>query len=308
MIMSMDKSIKQLAIIGPTASGKSKLAVSIAQQINALILSLDSLSLYKEINIVSAKPTLSEREDMEHYGIDLLYPDEHFDVTLFGKLYQDAYRTAKKEGKNLIIVGGTSFYLKSLIEGISPLPPRDDTAIRKINEAVLNNKEAYQMLSQLDPEYMMAIASNDSYRIHKALEIYYATNEIPSLYFKNNPPVPVIQGELPIYHILTERTHLRKRIAQRTTEMIINGLIDEIAYLEKKYSRRPNCMKAIGIRETLSYFDGFYDRTILAEKISTNTARLAKRQETFNQSQFKNIISLELNDLKKRILEEVKIL
>ena len=303
----MNQSIKQLAIIGPTASGKSKLAVSIAQNKDAVILSLDSLSLYKEIDIVSAKPILRERGGIEHYGIDLLFPDEPFDVTLFGKLYQDVYAAASREGKNLIIVGGTSFYLKILIEGISPLPPRDDTVTRKVNEAVLNIKEAYQILSQLDPNYMTAIASSDSYRIRKALEIFYATGEIPSLYFKNNPPVPVIRGKLPIYHILTERTHLRKQISQRTTEMINNGLIDEIAYLEKKYSRRPNCMKAIGIKETLSYLDGSYGRTILTEKISTNTARLAKRQETFNQSQFRNITSLDLNSLDKRIFEEIDI-
>ena len=303
----MNQRIKQLAIIGPTASGKSKLAISIAQQINAHILSLDSLSLYKEIDIVSAKPTLLERKDIKHYGIDLLYPDEPFDVTLFNKLYHDVYRQATQEGKNLIIVGGTSFYLKSLIEGISPIPPKDDTVTMRVNEAVLNIHQAYQMLLQLDPLYMESIASNDSYRIQKALEIYYTTGEIPSLYFREHPPEPAIFGKLPLYRISTERFLLRKRIAQRTTEMLNNGLIDEVAYLEKKYSRSPNCMKAIGIKETLMYLDGLYDKRTLEEKITTNTARLAKRQTTFNQSQFENHLSLDLESLGKRILEEINI-
>ena len=303
----MNQSIKQLAIIGPTASGKSKLAVSIARQINAVIFSLDSLSLYKEINIVSAKPTLSEREDVEHYGIDLLYPNEPFDVVLFGKLYQSVYKKAAQEGKNLIIVGGTSFYLKSLIDGISPMPPKDETVSKKVNEAILDRSEVYQMLSHLDPHYMVGIPSNDSYRIGKALEIFYATGEIPSVYFRNHPPLPTILGKLPLYRIVAERPLLRNRIHQRTAEMLQNGLIDEVAYLEKKYSRTPHCMKAIGIKETLMYLDGLYDRAALEEKISTNTARLAKRQTTFNQSQFENHLSLDLESLEKRILEEIEI-
>jgi len=303
----MDKSIKQLAIIGPTASGKSKLAISIARQINAVILSLDSLSLYKEIDIVSAKPIISERGEIEHYGIDLLYPDEPFDVTLFSKLYQDVYRLAVQEGKNLIVVGGTSFYLKSLLDGISPMPPKDKTVSKKVHESILDIGEAYRMLSHLDPHHMAGIASNDSYRIRKALEIFYATGEIPSVYFKNHPPVSTILGKLPLYRIVTERALLRNRIIYRTAEMLQNGLIDEVAYLEKRYSRSPNCMKAIGIKETLMYLDGLYDKMTLEEKITTNTARLAKRQTTFNQSQFDNHLSLDLENLEKRILEEMKI-
>ncbi len=302
----MDKSIKQLAIIGPTASGKSKLAVTIAQKFNALILSLDSLSLYKEIDIVSAKPTLLEREGIDHYGIDLLYPDEPFDVILFSKLYQDTYAKALKEGKNLVIVGGTGFYLKSLIDGISTLPPKDNNVLKKVEEEILDIDKSYQMLSLLDPQYMANIASSDRYRIQKALEIYYATNQVPSAYFKDNPPKPTISEKLPLYHISTQRTLLRQRIALRTVKMIENGLIDEVAYLEKKYSRKPHCMKSIGIKETLSYLDGRYNYTTLLEKISTNTARLAKRQTTFNQSQFNDLITLELEGLEKRILEDIK--
>lgn len=307
MIILMDNSIRQLAIIGPTASGKSKLAVSIAQKANALILSLDSLSLYKEIDIVSAKPTLRDQGGVDHYGIDLLYPDEPFDVTLFSKLYQDVYKRAAQEGKNLIIVGGTGFYLKSLIDGISPLPPKDKAVSRKVHEAILDSGKVYRMLSDLDPHYMAGIASGDSYRIQKALEIFYATGDIPSVYFRNNPPLPAIAGQLPLYRIVTDRPLLRKRITQRTAEMLQNGLIDEVAYLERKYSRTPRCMKAIGIKETLMYLDGLYDRNTLEEKISTNTARLAKRQTTFNQSQFENHLSLDLESLEKRILKEVEI-
>lgn len=307
MMASMNNTVKQLAIIGPTASGKSSLAIGIAKKWNALILSLDSLSLYKEIDIVSAKPVRQEQEGIRHYGIDVIYPDRPFDVTLFAKVYQEAYLSAEKKGKNLIIVGGTGFYLKSLIDGISPLPPKDERVTQKVYNAMLNREEAYQILSGLDPHYMHAIAVGDSYRIQKALEIYYATNIKPSHYFRNNPPRSAIRGQLPLYRILTDKTLLRSRIAKRTAQMLQRGLIDEVAYLERKYSRTPHCMKAIGIKETLMYLDGLYDRNTLEEKISTNTARLAKRQTTFNQSQFENHLSLDLESLEKRIMKEIEI-
>ena len=304
MMAPMNQTIKQLAIIGPTASGKSSLAVSVAKEIDAVILSLDSLSLYKEIDIASAKPTPQERAGIHHYGIDMIYPDNTFDVTLFAKLYQEAYSDAEKKGKNLIIVGGTGFYLKSLIDGISSLPPKHPTVSQKVQEAMSDRDDAYRMLSTLDPRYMHKISAGDSYRIQKALEIFYATGDTPSLYFKDNPPLPVIQGQIPLYRILTEKSHLRSRIRTRTAYMLQNGLIDEIAYLEKKYSRLPHCMKAIGIKETLMYLDGAYGKSALEEKISINTARLAKRQTTFNQSQFENHLALDIENLKKRILQE----
>lgn len=109
--------MKEIAIIGSTASGKTGLSLEIAQQTNSIILSLDSLSVYKEINIASAKPTKVERGDIVHFGIDVLYPNEKFDVIKFFEEYKKAKEYAIKYNKNLIIVGGTGFYLKALIEG-----------------------------------------------------------------------------------------------------------------------------------------------------------------------------------------------
>jgi len=294
----------QIAIIGSTASGKSALAIDIAKKWNAIILSLDSLSIYKEIDIVSAKPSLEEQDGITHYGINLLYPNEPFDVTIFMKLYQEVYSIAKNDGKNIIIVGGTGFYLKALIDGISKLPSLDPSYHQELYNQMLKPEEVYTHLFNIDPEYMSRIKSNDTYRIEKALNIYLATNTLPSLYFKNNPPIPTIKEKIPIYAISTNREILRQRVTQRTYNMIDNGLIDEVAELEYKYGRSPNSMKSIGIKETLDFFDGRVNQTELIEKIIINTARLAKRQNTFNKSQFKNIISLELDALKKRILDE----
>ncbi|HIP18360.1 MAG TPA: tRNA (adenosine(37)-N6)-dimethylallyltransferase MiaA, partial [Sulfurovum sp.] len=142
----------------------------------------------------------------------------------------------------------------------------------------------------------------DRYRIEKALNIYLETGMSPSDYFKENPPLPTITSPLPIYQIVWERELLRKRIAARTRLMIDQGLIDEICRLEQTYTRAPNCMKAIGIKETLAYLDGHYNKELMIEKITTNTSRLAKRQKTFNNSQFDNVIKGSVEALEKILL------
>ena len=293
---------QQLALIGPTASGKTALSIKVAQHMNAYILSLDSLSIYKDIDIVSAKPTLEERKDVKHFGIDTIYPNEDFDVTTFIKLYHEVHKKCLAEKKNLVIVGGTSFYLKMLMDGISELPTISKRTQQETKKNLLDTDKAYHMLYTLDSEYMAQIESKDSYRIEKALNIYLETSLTPTEYFKQHPPLATITEPLPIYQIVWEREQLRKRIALRTNIMLSEGLIDEICMLEKKYGRKPNCMKSIGIKETLAYLDGIYDRKMLIEKITTNTARLAKRQTTFNNSQFENVIKGSVEELEKILL------
>ncbi len=169
-------SFQQLAIIGATASGKTSLAIKIAKQRNAYVLSLDSLSIYKEIDIVSAKPTVAEREGIRHFGIDVIAPNEDFDVTTFIKLYHDVYKRCLKDGKNLVIVGGTVFYLKMLSEGISTLPTITQKSKDEASTLLLNVKAAHDFLYQKDSNYMGHIETSDRYRIEKALHIYFETS------------------------------------------------------------------------------------------------------------------------------------
>ena len=295
-------SFKQLAIIGSTASGKTALSIELAQKIDANILSLDSLAIYKEIDIASAKPTIQERQGVKHFGVDVLYPNEPFDVTTFVKLYQEAREESIQEGKNLIIVGGTSFYLNVLLKGISELPKIGKEAQEKTQNLLSNLEEAYNFLSQKDPSYMKKIEKSDRYRIEKMLNLFFQTKLTPTEYFKSNPPKATITEKLPIYEIEVERDVLRKRIELRTQKMLKDGLIDEVFYLEKSYTREPNCMKAIGIKEVLAYFDGYYTRKEMQERIVIHTAQLAKRQRTFNKSQFLEKRLLPLKGLREMLL------
>ncbi len=288
--------MKQLAIIGPTASGKSNLAIKIAQKIDAYILSIDSLSIYKDINIVSAKPSQKELDTIKHFGIDMLYPHEYFSAEIFITLYKKVVQICQNDNKNLIIVGGTSFYLKSLIDGLSPLPCIDAKVKSRVALQMRDIEKCYKFLLNRDSAYMQKIDINDSYRIEKALLIFEASGLTPSKWFESNPPL-CMSEEIPIYNISVTRDVLRKRIAKRTKKMLEDGLIDEVCSLEKNYSRLPNAMGSIGISEVLEYLDGNVSKEEMLELISIHTSQLAKRQQTFNKTQFNNLISAPLEDL-----------
>lgn len=287
--------MKELAIIGTTASGKTALSLEIANKTNSIILSLDSLCVYKEIDIASAKPTKIERGDIVHFGIDEVFPNEKFDVIEFLNLYKNAKEYAEKNMKNLIIVGGTGFYLKALVDGISD-------GLKENTNLDMSLNDAYNLLYSLDKDYMQKIEPNDKYRVEKAYSIYKQSGLTPSQYFLKNPKI-ALSPNLQIFEILWEKDELINRISLRTKQMIKSGLIDETIYLEKKYTRAPNCMSSIGIVETLEYLDGKLDKKSLEDKIIQNTLKLAKRQNTFNKGQFTNRVSNIIPSLNSEIIK-----
>ena len=287
--------MKELAIIGTTASGKTALSLEIANKTNSIILSLDSLCVYKEIDIASAKPTKIERSDIVHFGIDEVFPNEKFDVIEFLNLYKNAKEYAEKNMKNLIIVGGTGFYLKALVDGISD-------GLKENTNLDMSLNDAYNLLYSLDKDYMQKIEPNDKYRVEKAYSIYKQSGLTPSQYFLKNPKI-ALSPNLPIFEILWEKDELTNRISLRTKQMIKAGLIYETIYLEKKYTRAPNCMSSIGIVETLEYLDGKISKQELEDKIIQNSLKLAKRQNTFNKGQFTNRVSNIIPSLNSEIIK-----
>ena len=277
--------MKHLAIIGSTASGKSDLALRLAQEHNALILSIDSLSIYRQIDIASAKPSKEELASIEHFGIDRLNPDETATVFTFIDEYRRICDAATQECKNIIIVGGSSFYLKSMIDGLSPIPKYTDETLKRAETMLSDLSHCYRLLSDVDPLSMGKISPNDRYRIEKLLLIHLESSLPPSEWFRLNPPTPIIT-DCPIVQLHLEREPLRERIRQRTRKMIASGLIDEVAELERLYGRSANSMKAIGIIEVLEFLDGKISKEEMESLIFNHTAQLAKRQQTFNAHQF----------------------
>ncbi len=288
--------MKELALIGPTASGKSDLAIRLALENNAYILSLDSLSLYKEIDIASAKPSKEELSLVRHHGIDLITPDQEFSVGTYTDIYKRLKQSCEKEDKNLIIVGGSSFYLRTLLQGLSPIPQYSKETVETVQELLQDLPAAYELLNKVDPLYMTGIEPSDRYRIEKMLLLYIETKMQPTAYFEKFPPQPIIDA-LPVYEIDADREYLKERIKLRTQKMIEMGLIDEVCDLEYRYTRRPNALKAIGIIEVFDYLDGRISKEEMKEQIITHTAQLAKRQQTFNRTQFPHRRLLSTEDI-----------
>ncbi|MDD5211724.1 MAG: tRNA (adenosine(37)-N6)-dimethylallyltransferase MiaA [Sulfuricurvum sp.] len=288
--------MKHLAIIGSTASGKSNLALNLALSHNAVILSIDSLSIYTDIDIASAKPSKDDLNLVKHFGINILRPDETASVFTFIDEYHRACAYAQEQHKNLIIVGGSSFYLKSMLDGLSEIPTISDTVREESSHLLKGIQEVHRLLSAVDPLTMANITTTDSYRIEKMLHLYLQTKMPPSRWFRLHPPVPIIK-ECPILNIDIDRTVLRERINLRTQLMIEAGLIDEVALCEQLYGRIPNSMKAIGMIETLDYLDGKCSKEELVQLISTHTSQLAKRQLTFNTHQFSLTANARVNEL-----------
>lgn len=225
---------------------------------------------------------------------------------MFFSLYHEAKTYANAHQKHLIIVGGTGFYLKALMEGLSTRPEISLHVKNEIEQCLLNLDVTYALIQQKDPGYASKIASTDTYRIQKWLEIFLSTQSTPSEYLTKHKQEGLLP-HVPLFEIATPKEALSERVTLRTRAMLKQGLIDEVFGLEKRYSRAPQCMKAIGIKEVLDFFDGRYTHPILEEKIITHTLQLAKRQRTFNASQFpqhpKGTLS-ELNALVHQSLKE----
>ena len=260
------------------------------------------MAIYKKIDIASAKPSIDERGDIPHFGIDVIDVDTPFNVATFIKLYKESVSFCKEHNKNLIIVGGTSFYLKTLINGISKLPKIDEETKKIVKKKIEDVKEAYKFLSKIDKEHAKNIMPTDRYRIEKALTIFYQTNIAPSLYFKSNPPKPIAK-DIKLFEISIEKELLNRRIELRVGQMFKMGLIDEVANLKDRYGKNHNPMKAIGIKEILDYLDGKYSLNDAKEKIIIHTRQLAKRQKTFNRTQFLPHVQGDVKELEQQIVK-----
>ena len=257
----------EFALIGTTASGKSELANALASEFESIILSLDSLCVYKEINIASAKPDKTALERVEHFGVNLLSVADKFNVALFFDEYKRARKRAFELDKALIIVGGTSFYLRALMSGLSQNVPESTTP--------LSNDAIFALMSELDKN--AKIAPNDTYRLRQWLGIY-----------ENNSLQEPLIKELEIFELVVNKENLRQKVEFRTQNMLKMGLVDEARALFAKFDESLKPLNSIGLKECKDFLNGKITRSELATLINTHTMQLAKRQRTFNKK-FKRV-------------------
>lgn len=264
---------------------------------------MDSLSIYKDINIASAKPSLKERKNIKHYALDYLNIDEKNNAQLFKTLLENAMRVSQKE--ILLIVGGSSFYLKSILEGLSRMPKLSNEEAVKIEREIATLSNPYTFLKSIDPNMAFKIHPNDTYRIHKTLEIFYATHTPPSEYFQKNPKKP-FDHAITLFALSIEKTALHNNIKQRTKNMLDCGLIEEIKALYAQYPKDSQPFKAIGVKESILYLEKQLTLKGLEEAIISNTMQLAKRQNTFNKTQFHNLYMGSVGEIRHAILKRSK--
>jgi len=300
---------KVLAIVGPTASGKTKLSLIVAERINGEIISADSRQVYKYMDIGTAKPSREEREKIKHYFIDELNPDEEFNAGIFGERGREIIEDIFSRGKVPIIVGGSGLYIKALIDGFFE-GPGADWELREIlyNKAKEFGKESlYEELKKIDPESAQKIHPNNLKRIIRALEVYYLTGKpISQLQKEVKPEINFNAVQI---GLKWDRKKLYKRIEERVNEMLNKGLIDEVKNLRALgYDKNLNSLQTVGYKEVFNYLDGLITYDEMVYLIKRNSRRYAKRQLIWFR-QDKRIIwvdvdeNTDLNELADKVIE-----
>ena len=301
---------KVIVIGGPTASGKTKLGIELAKKINGEIVSADSMQIYKEMDIGTAKPDIEEMQGIKHYMIDFINPDESYSVADYKRDAKNAIKEILEKGKVPIVVGGTGLYIDSLIYEIEYLDIKTDMNYRKKLEERAE-KEGLEILYNeamaIDKDATELISRNDKKRILRILEIYHQTGKTKTELDKNSRKEP--EYDYKMFAIDMERDILYERINKRVDLMIENGLIAEVENVYKKYKKFPTSMQALGYKEVVLYLENKIAKDEMIEMIKRETRRYAKRQLTWFRKNKQTIWINGLDEVEKNIciiLEEIK--
>ena len=294
-----------IVICGPTASGKTALSIELAKKINGEIISSDSMQIYKDMDIGTAKPSKEEMQGIKHYLLDFVEPNQRYSVAEFKKDAEAAIEEILKKGKIPIIVGGTGLYVDSLIYGIEYQDVKLDEKYRQELEERVSKEgleKLYEEAKNIDSQAMEKISPNDKKRILRVLEIYKATGKNKTEQEKESRKNGV-KYDYKVFAINWEREQLYERINKRVDIMIKQGLIQEVQQLLEKYSEFPTAMQGLGYKEVVEYLQGQTTREEMIEKIKMETRRYAKRQITWFKKN-KQTIWIGPKDLQK-ILDEI---
>lgn len=266
-----------IAIAGPTASGKTKLAIDMAKELDGEIISADSRLVYKGFDIATAKPTMEEREGIPHYLIDVVEPEYDYSVADFKKAAEEKINEIISRGKTPIVAGGTGLYFRILLENYA-LPKIDCKPELRAELEKESNEDLYKELCEKDPVYAKKVHPNNKVRLVRVLEVIRTLNKPFSEACGLKEPEYDVEWVFPK---IESREILYDRINRRVDIMVENGIVDETKSLLKKHGRIKNLVGTIGYQEMIEYIDG---KTTLEEAIETlkmNTRRYAKRQLTW---------------------------
>ena len=300
-----------ILLMGPTASGKTGVAVELVRHLKCEIISVDSAQVYRDMNVGTAKPDAQILSEAPHHLIDVINPDEAYSAARFRDDALTLMREITERGNVPLLVGGTMMYFKTLTEGLSELPEADPL-IRMIIDTMAEEKGwpgVHRELARVDPETAARLAPNDAQRIQRALEVYYITDRTMSdlqkkpeyVYF---PYTPIKLALLP-----SDRAALHGRIADRFEAMLELGLITELRNLRRDYALEITMpsMRCVGYRQTWAYLDGEIGLASLREQGVAATRQLAKRQLTWLRA-MKDLVEFDClaEDLDLQVLDYLR--
>jgi tRNA dimethylallyltransferase len=274
---------KLLIVLGPTAAGKSELALQLAQSINSEIVNADSQQVYRHMDIGTGKPSMDDQQRVRHHLIDIVDPDEEFNAAFYRQLATAAIDDIQKRGKNVLVCGGTGLYLKALTHGLFTGPGQDPELRRGLEQEINENglTAIYQRLVEIDASVLSSIHPNDRQRIIRALEVYRSTGKPISVWQKEHAfqeePFEVLKIGL-----MRGRTELYDLINRRSEQMLESGLLDEVrGLISRGYNLELKPLRSVGYRQIGEVLQGGKTVVEALAEMKQETRRLAKRQLTW---------------------------
>ena len=270
-----------LVLTGATGTAKSKIAASLAQKINGVVINADAFQVYRELHIATAMPDEALRLSAPHYLFDFIPLDSSYSVYEYQEDLRALLAELAIQGKNAIIAGGTGLYIRA---GLYDYEFPEEAAVDLSPYANLDNQALHDVLFQMDPEAAKAIHPNNRLRVLRTIAMILGTGKTKSEILASQKHLPLYDAKF--FVLQSDRAPLYERVNARVDKMFEDGLVEENRRLVEKYGRTPRAFRAIGVKELFPYFDGLKTLEECKEDIKKNTRNYVKRQETFFRHQF----------------------
>jgi len=271
-----------VVITGPTATGKTDLSLTLARHFGTPVISADARQCYKYLDIGTGKVPKTVRDEIPHYNIDTLYPDETFTAADFTGRYREWSRSIHQQGKPVIVAGGSTLYIESLIRPLDPLPPKNDSNIRELEHRAERDglQSIRKKLQEVDPTYLERIDGPNPHRMFRALDVWMQTGQ-PFSSFHRNLPLR-LPGNMLLICLNRDRIELHDRISKRVDTMLAEGLVEEVRnILDMGYHPELQSLRTVGYREVIAHLRNDLSENAMIAQIKTNTRRYARRQLTW---------------------------
>lgn len=275
---------RAVCIMGPTASGKTALAIQAAKKLQGEVVSVDSALIYRDMDIGTAKPSIEEKDGVEHHLIDILSPEVSYSVGDFVKDAQKSIDAILAKGKVPILAGGTMMYFNALINGINQLPASNEALRQQIQTQIAEKglDAVHKQLQVIDPDSAQRIHPNDPQRITRALEVFLSSGKTLH-YWQTQDKIKLPYDFVQFSIMPAERAQLHKNIALRFDQMLAHGFVNEVRQLCQNYTLHPDMpsLRSVGYRQVWQYLQGDMTEAEMREKGIIATRQLAKRQVTW---------------------------